>query len=446
MSKQGLIQYLCIMSNDKITLKGVARIATPVIISEFLEEALILTDSILLSYKPDVYLASVGIIDAILLIILAYGVALNDSYQNFFARYENQDLVTVLAIFKNAWKKFLCSGVAIAILILSLTQLGILFANSNNIIACVNQSIWFILPLALLSYTSMWLNSFLMGLVHVKLLSIVSICCVFVNGLCGYFLLFKVKSTLTPTSIILLTSALSELLAVAIMWIYIRKRYHHRENGTKIRHQKLLSRTFSLASIYPALSEIGFHIGSLVLFIFCTYFFPQNQVALLSLIFSYWGLMQVPVDGLQEISLNYFAKLYSNREMKSFLSYSRQLIRFARGCCIILFVIVITSDLLFEDWSNIKFQGIILVFLISLFACGTEIFNTSLIVRLKNDSYMIGKLIFAILATGLVLIGRFLLHVETILSILCPFLLAQIAENVYCSIRAKTVWLKSRGI
>lgn len=83
MSKQGLIQYLCIMSNDEITLKGVARIATPVIISEFLEEALILTDSILLSYKPDVYLAAVGIIDAILLIILAYGVALNDSYQNF---------------------------------------------------------------------------------------------------------------------------------------------------------------------------------------------------------------------------------------------------------------------------------------------------------------------------------------------------------------------------
>lgn len=72
MLKQGLIQYLCIMSNENITLKGVARIATPVIISEFLEEALILTDSILLSYKPDVYLAAVGIIDAILLIILAY--------------------------------------------------------------------------------------------------------------------------------------------------------------------------------------------------------------------------------------------------------------------------------------------------------------------------------------------------------------------------------------
>jgi len=430
------------MSNENITLKGVARIATPVIISEFLEEALILTDSILLSYKPDVYLAAVGIIDAILLIILAYGVALNDSYQNFFARYENQDIITVVALFKDAWKNFLCSGVASAVFILSLTQLGILFANNNNIIVCVNQSLWFILPLALLSYISMWLNSFLMGLGHVKLLSIISICCVFVNGLCGYILLFQVELTLTPTSIILVTSALSELLAVAIMWIYIERRYYHRVVETKIRHQKLLSRTFSLASIYPSLSEIGFHIGSLVLFIFCAYFFPQNQVALLSLIFSYWGLMQVPVDGLQEISLNYFAKLYSNRETESFLLYSRKLIRFARGCCIILFVIVSTSDFLFEEWSDVKFQGLILVFIISLFACGTEIFNTSLIVRLKNDSYMMGKIIFGVLASCLIFICRFIFNIDSILSVLLPLLLAQIAENIYSTIRAKSVWLK----
>ena len=88
MSKPVLTLYLCLMRNEDLRLDAIARLAAPVIISEFLEEALIVTDSILLSYMPSVYLASVGIIDAILLIILAYGIALNDSYQNYFARYQ----------------------------------------------------------------------------------------------------------------------------------------------------------------------------------------------------------------------------------------------------------------------------------------------------------------------------------------------------------------------
>lgn len=440
MSKPALTLYLCLMRNEGLKLGSIARLAAPVIISEFLEEVLIVTDSILLSYMPSVYLASVGIIDAVLLIILAYGIALNDSYQNYFARYKDKNITKAIVIFRKAWLKFGISGIAVSLSVILIASLGIRFLGNNDVIECVGQVIWFILPLALCSYISMWLNSFLMGLGHYRLLAGVSICCVVLNAVSGYLLLFKVTTHLNPTSIVLLTSALSEFLAIIIMGIYVLRRFAPWKLDVPIRHDRLLSRIFSYASVYPAISEIGFHVGSLVLFLFCSYFFPQNQVALLTLIFSYWGLIQVPVDALQEITLNYFAEIYSKRQSAKFLSYSQMLIRFSRICCVMLFIIIAVSDIILENWSIYKCIGLCIVFVISLLACGTEVFNTSLIVRLKNDSYMIGKLLFGAISCMLIIIGRFVIGIENILAILIPFLFAQLVENVYSSYRAYKLW------
>lgn len=440
MLKPVLTLYLCLMRNEDLRLGAIARLAAPVIISEFLEEALIVTDSILLSYMPSVYLASVGIIDAILLIILAYGIALNDSYQNYFARYRDKNIAEVIAVFRKAWLKFGVSGIVVSLFVILLSLFGVRFLGNNDVIECVGQVIWFILPLALCSYISMWLNSFLMGLGHYRLLAWISICCVVLNGVSGYVLLFKVTTHFSPTSIVLLTSALSELLAIIMMGAYVLMRYAPVKFDVSIRHNRLLSRIFSYASVYPAISEIGFHAGSLVLFLFCSYFFPQNQVALLTLIFSYWGLIQVPVDALQEITLNYFAEIYSKRQSGKFSSYSQMLIRFSRICCIMLFIIIAVSDLVLEGWSVYKCLGLCVVFVISLFACGTEVFNTSLIVRLKNDSYIISKLIFGVISCMLIIIGRFAIGIENVLAILIPFLLAQLAENAYSSYRARKAW------
>ena len=155
MSKPVLTLYLCLMRNEDLRLDAIARLAAPVIISEFLEEALIVTDSILLSYMPSVYLASVGIIDAILLIILAYGIALNDSYQNYFARYRDKNIVEVIAVFRKAWLKFGISGIVVSLFVILLSSFGARFLGDNDVIECVGQVIWFILPLALCSYISM---------------------------------------------------------------------------------------------------------------------------------------------------------------------------------------------------------------------------------------------------------------------------------------------------
>lgn len=435
-----LIQYLWLMKNEVLRLDAIARLATPVIISEFLEEAMIVTDSILLSYMPSVYLASVGIIDAVLLIALAYGVALNDSYQNYFARYGNRNIAQVTAVFRKAWRKFGIAGISVSVTVILLSALGAHFLGNNDVIECVSQVIWFILPLAVCSYFSMWLNSFLMGLGHYRLLAGISVCCVILNGVSGYVLLFKITTHLNPTSIVLLTSALSEFLSIIMMGLYVLLRYTPHKIDIPVRHDRLLSRTFSYASVYPAISEIGFHVGSLVLFLFCSYFFQQNQVALLTLIFSYWGLIQVPVDALQEITLNYFAEIYSNRQSGRFSSYSKLLIKFSRICCVLLFIIIAVSDLVFEGWSVYKCIGMCIVFVISLLACGTEVFNTSLIVRLKNDSYMASKFLFGAISCILIIIGRFVIGVENIFAILIPFLFAQLAENAYSSYRARKAW------
>lgn len=138
--------------------------------------------------------------------------------------------------------------------------------------------------------------------------------------------------------------------------------------------------------------------------------------------------------------MNYFAEIYSKKQSGKFSPYSQMLIRFSRICCVILFIIIAVSDLVLEGWSVYKCLGLCIVFVISLFACGTEVFNTSLIVRLKNDSYIISKLIFGVISCLLIIIGRFVIGIENILAILIPFLLAQLAENAYSSYRARKAW------
>lgn len=431
------------MNDNNPKYKKLAYLTIPVLISEFLEEVLILTDSILLSYKPPIYLASVGIVDALLLIILSFGVALNDSYQNYFARNYHRSFSNVINVFKTGWNKFFYSGCIISLSVTLLTAVAIRVVDNNDIILYVGEGIWYLFPLAVFSYLSMWLNSFLMGLGQYRILAAISIICVITNGLLGYLLLFVWDYYLSPTSIVLVTSGIAELLGVLIMSVYVVKKYHlHKQLSTSLSHKKLLSKIFISASVYPAISEIGFHCGSLILFIFSAYYLPQYQIALLTLIFSYWGLLQIPVDGIQEIALNYFAEIHSKKEHNYFSVYSKTLINFSRICCIVLFCVIIPVVICVETCSPDLIIGIVIVFVISLLACGTEIFNTSLTARLKNDSYMTSKLIFGAISSILILAGRFILKIENIYVVLLPFLLAQLAENIYSSQRAKYIWEK----
>ena len=72
------------MNNFDLTKKGIFKYTLPILCSTILEELIILSDSVLLSFKEPVYLATVGVIDSIYLLFLAFGESLNDAFQNFY--------------------------------------------------------------------------------------------------------------------------------------------------------------------------------------------------------------------------------------------------------------------------------------------------------------------------------------------------------------------------
>ena len=73
--------------NNKYTSKSICLYTFPIILSELLEEIIILSDSILLSFKDPLYLSTVGVIDSIFLLFLVVGDSMNDSFQNFYSRH-----------------------------------------------------------------------------------------------------------------------------------------------------------------------------------------------------------------------------------------------------------------------------------------------------------------------------------------------------------------------
>ena len=71
---------------------------------------------------------------------------MNDSYQNYFARYRDKNIVEVIAVFRKAWLKFGISGIVVSLFVILLSSFGARFLGDNDVIECVGQVIWFILP------------------------------------------------------------------------------------------------------------------------------------------------------------------------------------------------------------------------------------------------------------------------------------------------------------
>jgi Na+-driven multidrug efflux pump len=94
------------MKIDKFSL---FKYTLPLILGGLAEQLLLLTDVFLISFKGEIYLATIGLIDAFLLCSLSYGFALNDTFQNFYARNIDKPTLTKsvyqkskIVFFKNA--------------------------------------------------------------------------------------------------------------------------------------------------------------------------------------------------------------------------------------------------------------------------------------------------------------------------------------------------------
>lgn len=398
---------------------------------------MILSDSILLSFKDPLYLSTVGIIDSIFLLFLAIGESMNDSFQIFYSRhYRNASRCR--GIFLHSIPLFCGVGLIFA-LFCSLIPFSNVFFYGGHF-ETLASVVPYLSTLIILSFISLSLNSLLMGWGYTKFLGCVSFISVLANFVLGYILLYVYELGINPCAIIIITSTLAELLAIIFMSIKIICVYNKKHNGNfNYRHQSLIFGTIVYASIYPCLSDIGFHLGSLALYTYCLCYFLDTETALFTLFMSYWGILQVPCQGFSETSINYFSKIYSNKLLNLYDSIKNRVLSLSILTSGLFCLIIILADILLYGLDIRRLSLFALIMGIVWLNTFGKITETSLLVRLKNNSFIVSKILYA----SMLILGIFLLTIMNrigITSIFTCFLIAQLFNCVYLKITDYRIW------
>lgn len=421
------------MKTDKLTL---LKYTVPLILSGLAEQLLLLTDVFLISFKGDQYLATIGLIDAFLLSSLSYGFALNDSFQNFYSR-NSHKATFIKNVFIKSFTIFIKHAVLISLFFSGITYC-INFIFTNNIFQLFIEQIPIIIPLIILSYISLSMNSYMLGIGRTRVVGIISIICIFINALLGYILLFEVELKVSPLAIILYTSIFAEIIGIILMLLTIKK------TSTVINQKPVrygLLTIIRKASYYPALSDLSFHIGSFILFVFCSTYLDVSEIALLTMILSYWGLLIVPAEAFSETALNYFTRIYSAKKLSLFQQLKKNIIETSLAVStFFLFVLLILDYLLYE----ISFKKIVIISIVSvIILIGTfnEILSISLIARLKNNLFATSKIIYGSISIISILV-LVLLWKNEATSIFISLLIAQLTIYFYLNKKSTELWIK----
>lgn len=423
--------------NNKYTSKSICLYTFPIILSELLEEVIILSDSILLSFKDPLYLSTVGVIDSIFLLFLAVGDSMNDSFQNFYSRHSGS-ISRCKCIFSYSLPLFIGVGLISATLC-SLIPLSNGIWESAHF-ATIVSVVPYLSILVVLSFISLSLNSLLLGWGFTKFLGCISLISILVNIIVGYFLLYVYDIGLNPCVLVIITSSLSELLRIIFMSLKIWRIYNqNNDNDFDCRHQSSILKILVYSSVYPCLSAICFHLGSLALYTYCLCYFLDRETALFTLFMSYWGILQVPSQGFSETSINFFSNIYSeklfniyNRIKKRFLSLS------LLTCIFLTFIIFMLDICLYGLDAHRLFVFAILISIVGLHTFA-EITEASLLVRLKINSFILSKILYA----TILILGILLMTITNnigIIGIFICFLFAQLFNCAYLHIIDLRIW------
>ena len=422
----------------KIDKLSSLKCALPLIFSGLSEQLLLLTDVFLISFKGEIYLATIGLIDAFFLCSLSYGFSLNDTYQNFYSRNIDKKTLTK-SIFIESIIEFLKHAVLFSTLF-SIIAYCVIILFRNNTYQLFLENLPIIIPLIILNYISMPMNAFLLGFGETKSIGIISFICIVINALLGFVFLFEIKLQVSPLAIILYISIITEAIGIIMMWNVIRKLTSKIFNLEPIK-QKLLT-TMSEASYYPAISDLSFHLGSFILFLFCSIYFELREVASLTMILSYWGVLLVPTEAFSEIALNYFSSIYSKKRIELYQVLKDNIIKTSLAVSGVILLILVILDYILYGIDIDKLILLTTVLIIVFITNFNEIFSVSLIVRLKNNLFATAKAIYGSIAVISIVTLNFFWR-NGVISILLSLLFAQIAMYLFLKTKSNKIWKNS---
>ncbi|RZK25872.1 MAG: hypothetical protein EOO43_04395 [Flavobacterium sp.] len=272
-----------------------------------------------------------------------------------------------------------------------------------------------------------------------KIIGIISLISLIMNGILGYFFLFLFHFNISPLALILYASIIAELIGIFMMFYTIRNLNVKIEQNIPIK--KIIITTITKSSYYPALSNLSFHIGSFLLFLFCSTYFSLNETAILTLMLSYWGLLLVPAEAFSETSLNLFSLLISRKQNCFFLQLRSNIILTSLYVSVILFTAILFMDIIIYDTTLYKITLIFNIILLVIVGTFNEIFSISLIVKFKNRLFALSKIIYGSIAIIFTVVLTLILENRAI-AILLSLLIAQLCTFFFLRRKSTQLWTK----
>jgi hypothetical protein len=407
----------------------------PILLSSLSEHLLLLTDVYLLSFQETVFLAAVGFVDAFLLCSLSLGFALNDSFQNFYAR-NTKNKAWSYAIYQHSLRSFVLLSIlvsGIAFFIVWMTS----FTLRSPVYTAFFEASPFIIPLILASFLSLSMNAYLLANDKVKAVGLISFVIILSNALLGYLFLYVLRLPFSPLHTILISSLVAELIGIICMHLTIQQMKPD-EHAFPIKKAKKLFQLLHVVALYPALSEFLFHAGSFLLFVFCSFYFSENEIAQITLLLAYWGVLMVPVETFSETGLNQFARIFAEKQKSKFLEVKNKLFQTSSLVACVLFSGIFLMDFLLIETSTASNLDLFILLVIVIVAAHNQLMLTAMLTKLQTRSYGITKALYGLTVIGCLCALVFAWKASTT-AVILSFLGGQLVVYAFLQLKKQTL-------
>jgi len=191
-------------------------------------------------------------------------------------------------------------------------------------------------------------------------------------------------------------------------------------------------------AIYPAFSEFLFHAGSFALFVFCAHFFNENEIAQITLLLAYWGVMMVPVETFSETGLNFFARLFASKATIHYLPLKRKIFQTACLVAFFLFIVVCTMDFVLVRNEKSDLIELLLLLVIVLISAHNQLILTAMLTKLKTALFGLTKAIYG--ATVITFLCLFVFYWKAdATSVFLSFLIGQFVIMLFLQVKEKSI-------
>jgi hypothetical protein len=400
--------------------------STPLIISELGEGLAILSGVIFMAIQGEEHLAVIGIIDAFLLLCLVFGYALNDGFQNFYARQNARGnrADQMKAVLRKAPAVFLKWMVGIACLAGAALYLGG-FMVDNEVYLGFLDAIPLLLVLVGVYACGLALHSYLAGLGRLQLVGLLAAFALAVNVALLYLLLYVFEISLSPSQTVLVAGICAETFWVlALLWFAVKSpgtaTQHH------VYHEKNILKIIQKASFFPGLSNVVYQIAVLFFFVYFSDCCQTSELALLTILLSFWTVVMSPVNGICETAVNGFSSLHTRGAEYQAQLLKTRIFEVALITSAIVAAIFILGSSYFTDEMYGQWSILILMALTAMLAIRNRIGFVAMVVKLRIRKFIGLKLLYVGTFTGAIAIAAMISEPRA-LSILAAIILAHLA-------------------